>query len=104
MDLSALKLKMDNAITHFEKELSSIRTSRANLSMLDNILIESYGSKTPINQLVNISTPDASTITIQVWDSSLVKAIENGIADSNLGINPQTDGTLIRLPILICQY
>ncbi len=99
MDLSTLKIKMDNAITHFEKELSSVRTSRANLSMLDNILIESYGSKTPINQLGNISTPDASTITIQVWDSSLVKAIENGIADSNLGINPQTEGTLIRLPI-----
>jgi len=99
MDLDTLKIKMDNAISHFEKELSSVRTSRANLSMLDNILVESYGTKTPINQLGNISTPDASTITIQVWDSNLVKAIENGISDSNLGINPQTEGTLIRLPI-----
>ena len=76
---------MDNAIVHFEKELSSIRTSRANISMLDNISIDAYGSKTPISQLGNINTPDASTITIQIWDSNLIKVIESGIADSNLG-------------------
>ena len=84
---------------HYEKELNSLRTSRANPSMLDNIYIEAYGSKTPLNQLGNISVQDASTITIQVWDSSLIKSIENSIAESNLGINPQTDGQLIRLPI-----
>ena len=99
MELNTLQSKMDNAIVHFEKELSSIRTSRANISMLDNISIDAYGSKTPITQLGNISTPDASTITIQIWDSNLIKVIESGIADSNLGINPQVDGTLIRLPI-----
>jgi len=99
MDLNSLKLKMDNAIHHFDKELLSLRTSRANVSMLDNIMIDAYGNKTPINQLGNISVPDASTITIQVWDTNLIKNIENGISDSNLGINPQSDGSLIRLPI-----
>ena len=67
--------------------------------MLNSIMAEAYGSKTPINQLGNISVPDPSTITIQVWDNSLVKIIENAITESNLGLNPQTDGQLIRLPI-----
>ena len=97
--MSDLENKMNSAVTHFEKELNSLRTSRANPSMLDNILVDAYGSKTPLNQLGNISIQDASTITIQVWDSSLIKSIENTIAESNLGINPQTDGQLIRLPI-----
>ena len=97
--MSDLENKMNSAVIHFEKELNSLRTSRANPSMLDNILVDAYGSKTPLNQLGNISVQDASTITIQVWDSSLTKSIENTIAESNLGINPQTDGQLIRLPI-----
>ena len=97
--MSDLENKMNSAIKHFEKELNSLRTSRANPSMLDNILVDAYGSKTPLNQLGNISIQDASTITIQIWDSSLIKSIENTIAESNLGINPQTDGQLIRLPI-----
>ena len=97
--MSDLENKMNSAVTHFEKELNSLRTSRANPSMLDNILVDAYGSKTPLNQLGNISIQDASTITIQIWDSSLIKSIENTIAESNLGINPQTDGQLIRLPI-----
>tara|TARA_B100000575_G_C23071740_1_gene617349 strand:+ start:760 stop:1302 length:543 start_codon:yes stop_codon:yes gene_type:complete len=91
--------KMNASIAHFEKELNSLRTSRANPSMLDNIVIQAYGSNTPINQLGNISIPDSSTITIQVWDNSLIKQIEGAITDSNLGINPQVDGQLIRLPI-----
>ena len=67
--------------------------------MLDNIFVEAYGAKTPLNQLGNISIQDANTITIQIWDISLIKLIENAITESNLGINPQTDGQLIRLPI-----
>tara|TARA_B100000963_G_C22286421_1_gene519420 strand:- start:18 stop:560 length:543 start_codon:yes stop_codon:yes gene_type:complete len=94
-----LENKMSSAISHYEKELNSLRTSRANPSMLDNIFVDAYGTKTPINQLGNISVQDASTITIQVWDMSLTKIIENAITESNLGINPQTDGQLIRLPI-----
>ena len=94
-----LEKKMQSAIDHFEKELNSLRTSRANPSMLENLFADAYGSKTPINQLGNISVPDASTLTIQIWDNGLVKSIENAILDSNLGINPQIDGSLIRLPI-----
>ena len=97
--MSDLENRMDSAVSHFEKELNSLRTSRANPSMLDNIFVNAYGAKTPLNQLGNISVQDASTITIQVWDSSLIKSIENSITESNLGINPQTDGQLIRLPI-----
>ncbi len=91
--------KMNNTLSYFEKELNSLRTSRANPSMLDNILVDAYGSKTPINQLGNISVPDPSTLTIQIWDSNMIKQVESAIIDSNIGINPQTDGQLIRLPI-----
>ena len=97
--MSNLKKRIESAISHFEKELNSLRTSRASPSMLDNILIDAYGSKTPLNQLGNISIPDANTLTLQVWDMSLVKIIENTIIESNLGINPQTDGQIIRLPV-----
>ena len=97
--MNDLESKMSSAISHYEKELNTLRTSRANPSMVDNIYIEAYGSKTPLNQLGNISVQDASTITIQVWDISLIKSIENAISESNLGINPQTDGQVIRLPI-----
>ena len=97
--MSDIENKMSLAVLHFEKELNSLRTSRANPSMLDNIFVDAYGAKTPINQLGNISIPDANTITIQVWDTSLLKSIENEISESNLGINPQTDGQIIRLPI-----
>ena len=97
--MSDLENKMNSAVSHYEKELNTLRTSRANPSMLDNILIDAYGSKTPLNQLGNISVQDASTITIQVWDVSLLKSIESSISESNLGINPQIDGQIIRLPI-----
>ena len=97
--MSDLDSKMSSAVLHFEKELNSLRTSRANPSMLDNIFVDAYGSKTPLNQLGNISILDASTISIQIWDTSLIKSIESAISESSLGINPQTDGQLIRLPI-----
>ena len=99
MDLEDLDNKMASSIEHFEKELLTIRTSRANPTMLENIFVDAYGSKTPVNQLGNISSPDSSMLTIQVWDSSLIKNIENSILESNLGINPQIDGSLVRLPI-----
>ena len=90
---------MDTSVNFFEKEISSIRTSRANPSILDNIVVDSYGYKTPLNQLGTISAPDANLITIQVWDTSLTNLIEKAISESNIGINPQTEGQLIRLPI-----
>ena len=97
--MSDVESKMNSAVLHYEKELNTLRTSRANPSMVDNIFVDAYGTKTPLNQLGNISVQDANTITIQVWDNSLNKSIENAITESNLGINPQTDGQLIRLPI-----
>ena len=99
MFLEDLDNKMASSVEHFEKELQTIRTSRANPSMLENIFIDAYGSKTPLNQLGNISSPDSSMLTIQVWDTNLIKNIENSILDSGLGINPQIDGQIIRLPI-----
>ena len=97
--MSDVESKMSSAVLHLEKELNTLRTSRANPSMLDSIFVDAYGAKTPLNQLGNISIQDANTITIQIWDNSHIKVIENAIMDSNLGINPQTDGQLIRLPI-----
>ena len=99
MELDLVKEKMNNAISFFEKELFSVRTSRASATLLDNIQVDSYGKKTPVNQLGNINIPDSNMITIQVWDVNLIKPIEKAIIESNLGINPQTDGQLIRLPI-----
>ena len=99
MNLEELDNKMSSSVEHFEKELQTIRTSRANPAMLENLFIDAYGSKTPLNQLGNISSPDSSMLTIQIWDVSLLKSIENSILESNLGINPQVDGALIRLPI-----
>ena len=97
--MTDVESKMSSAVLHLEKELNTLRTSRANPSMLDSIFVDAYGTKTPLNQLGNISIQDANTITIQIWDNSLIKVIENAIMDSNLGINPQTDGQIIRLPI-----
>ncbi len=99
MDTKLINDKMNSSISFFEKELSSIRTSRANPSILDNIQVDSYGTKSFINQLGNISVPEPNMLTIQVWDTSLIKNIETAISESNLGINPQVDGQLIRLPI-----
>ncbi len=99
MNIQNLNEKMNNAIMHLEKEFQSLRTSRANPSMLDNISVDAYGAKTPINQLGNISAPDPGTLTIQVWDNNLIKNVENAILESNLGLNPQSDGPIIRLPI-----
>jgi len=99
MNNEDLVKKMENAILHLEKEFKSIRTSRANPSMLENIYIEAYGAKTLLNQLGNVSVPDSSTLTVQVWDSNLIKKIENTILESNLGLNPQIDGNILRMAI-----
>ena len=97
--IEQLDQKMISAVKHLDREFSTIRTSRANPSMLDNIFADAYGSKTPLNQLGNISITDSSTITIQVWDTSIIKNIENSILESDLGVNPQIDGQMIRIPI-----
>ena len=99
MNEDLVRKKMENSLSHYEKELATLRTSRANVNILDNIYVDAYGSKTPVNQLSNISVSDPSTITVQVWDTGMIKNVENAIIESNLGINPQSDGATIRLPI-----
>ena len=91
--------KMDKTFEVFTKELSSLRTGRANASMLDLIRVDVYGQKMPINQLGTITTPEARTISIQVWDLNNVSLIDSAIKKSDLGLNPQIDGQLVRLPI-----
>ena len=91
--------KMDKTFEVFTKELASLRTGRANSNMLDLIKVEVYGQKMPINQLATITTPEPRTINIQVWDLNNVTLIDSAIKKSDLGLNPQIDGQLIRLPI-----
>ena len=91
--------KMDKTIEVFNKELSSLRTGRANANMLDLVKVEVYGQKMPINQLGTVTTPEARMINIQVWDLNNVSLIDSAIKKSDLGLNPQIDGQLIRLPI-----
>ena len=98
-DENSYKIKMSKTIDIFTKELSSLRTGRANSSMLDLVKVDVYGQKMPINQLGTITTPEARTINIQVWDINNVNLIDAAIKKSELGLNPQIDGQLIRLPI-----
>ena len=91
--------KMDKTFEVFTKELSSLRTGRANANMLDIIKVDVYGQKMPINQLATITTPEARMINIQVWDLNNVPLIDSSIRKSELGLNPQIDGQLVRLPI-----
>jgi ribosome recycling factor len=98
-DEKSYSLKMDKAIEVFSKELSSLRTGRANASMLDLIKVDVYGQQMPINQVGSITTPEPRMINIQVWDSNNVSLVDAAIQKSDLGLNPQIDGQLIRLPV-----
>ena len=98
-DEKSYSLKMDKAIEVFSKELSSLRTGRANSSMLDLIKVDVYGQQMPINQVGSITTPEPRMINIQVWDSNNVQLVDAAIKKSDLGLNPQIDGQLIRLPV-----
>ena len=91
--------KMDKTIEVFQKELTSLRTGRANASMLDLVKVDVYGQAMPLNQVSSITTPDARTINIQVWDLNNVPLVDTAIKKSELGLNPQIDGQLIRLPV-----
>ena len=98
-DEKSHSLKMDKAIEVFSKELSSLRTGRANAAMLDLVKVDVYGQQMPINQIGSITTPEPRMINIQVWDQNNVNLIDAAIKKSELGLNPQIDGQLIRLPI-----
>jgi len=98
-DINSYEKKMDKTIEVFKKELSSLRTGRANANMLDLVKVDVYGQKLPINQLGTITVPEPRIISIQVWDLNNVNLIDSSIKKSDLGLNPQIDGQLIRLPI-----
>ena len=98
-DEKSYSLKMDKAIEVFSKELSSLRTGRANAAMLDLIKVDVYGQQMPINQVGSITTPEPRMINIQVWDANNVLLVDAAIKKSDLGLNPQIDGQLIRLPV-----
>ena len=98
-DEKSHSLKMNKAIEVFSKELSSLRTGRANAAMLDIIKVDVYGQQMPINQIASVTTPEPRMINIQVWDQNNVALIDSSIKKSELGLNPQIDGQLIRLPI-----
>tara|TARA_B100001123_G_scaffold253749_1_gene283194 strand:+ start:132 stop:692 length:561 start_codon:yes stop_codon:yes gene_type:complete len=97
--IKACTSKMKKAFEVFTHDLASLRTGRANVSMLDIIKVDVYGQMMPVNQLATISTPDPRTINVQVWDQNNVALIDSAIKKSNLGINPQIDGQLMRIPI-----
>ena len=98
-DEKSYSLKMDKAIEVFSKELSSLRTGRANAAMLDLVKVDVYGQQMPINQVGSITTPEPRMINIQVWDTNNVALVDAAIKKSDLGLNPQIDGQLIRLPV-----
>jgi ribosome recycling factor len=94
-----LKRRMDTAVATFQASLASTRTGRASAHMLDQIKVDYYGTMTPINQMAQVSTPEAQSILIQPWDPSIIKEIEKAIQSSDLGFNPLSDGKIIRVPV-----
>ena len=98
-NLQDFSRRMNGAINSLKGEFSGLRTGRASASLLDPVVIEVYGSKMPLNQLSTVSTPDPRTISVQVWDKSQVEIIDKAIREAGLGLNPNMDGQLIRIPI-----
>jgi ribosome recycling factor len=96
-DLNELKRRMAGALTVLKQELSGLRTGRASTSLLDHVQVEAYGSHMPLNQLATVTVPEPRLISVQVWDKSMVKAVEKGIIAANLGLNPATEGQVLRL-------
>lgn len=99
IDLDAIQRRMDGAMTALKVEFASLRTGRASAQMLDNIQVDAYGQMTPINQMGTVNVPEPRMVVINVWDKGMISKVEKAIRESGLGINPVTDGPLIRLPI-----
>ena len=99
IDLNGLERRMDGAMAALQHEFASLRTGRASATMVDPIMVDAYGTTTPLNQVGTINVPEPRMLTINVWDKSLVQKVEKAIMESGLGINPQTNGTVIMLPI-----
>lgn len=99
LDTDDLKRRMDGALANLRTEFASLRTGRASSSMLEPVMVDAYGSMTPINQVGTVNVPEPRMVTVNVWDKGLVAKVEKAIRESGLGINPQTNGTIIMLPI-----
>jgi ribosome recycling factor len=99
IDIDALEKRMEGALNALRSEFGSLRTGRASASMLDPVMVEAYGSPMPVNQLGTITVPEPRMVLVNVWDKALVNAVDKAIRNSGLGINPQMDGTILRLPI-----
>jgi ribosome recycling factor len=98
-DMADLRKRMNGAVEVLRKEFAGLRTGRASASLLEPIPVQAYGSEMPLNQVGTVSVPEARMLSVQVWDKSLVKAVEKAIRSADLGLNPAVDGTLIRVPI-----
>lgn len=98
-EIAEISKRMDGALEALRKELAGLRTGRASASLLDPVMVEAYGQKMPLNQLGTISAPEARLITVTVWDKGMVKAVDRAIREAGLGLNPQTEGALIRIPM-----
>ena len=99
IDLDAIQRRMDGAMTALKTEFASLRTGRASASIVEPIMVDAYGQMTPINQLGTVNVPEARMVVINVWDKAMIGKVEKAIRESGIGINPVTDGPLIRLPI-----
>lgn len=98
-DIKDIERRMDGAVETLRKEFGGLRTGRASASLLDPVQVEAYGSSMPLNQVANVSVPEPRLITVSVWDRGMVKAVEKAIREAGLGLNPQSDGQTIRVPI-----
>jgi ribosome recycling factor len=99
VELKELKRRMDGAIAAFKHDIASLRTGRASANVLDPVTVEAYGSRMPLNQVANITVPEARMLSVSVWDKSMVAAVERAIRESNLGLNPIVDGQNLRIPL-----
>lgn len=99
MDKADLKRRMDASIENLKTEFAGLRTGRASVSMLEPVMVDVYGSKMPLNQVGTVGVPEARLLTVQVWDMNNAAAVDKAIRESGLGLNPQTEGALIRVPI-----
>ena len=98
-DINDIKRRMEGAITAFEHDVNGLRTGRASASLLDPIVVEAYGSPTPLNQVANVTVPEPRMLAVNVWDKKMVSAVEKAIRESSLGLNPMSDGTMVRVPL-----
>lgn len=98
-DLNDIKRRMEGAVTAFKSDIASLRTGRASANLLDTVMVEAYGSRVPLNQVANITVPEPRMLGVSIWDKQMVSAVDRGIRESNLGLNPIVDGQNLRIPL-----